>query len=102
LGVNYEVKVDVIVNDVFAEELEKTPGAVGAPEFCAIKIQHSLARELVFVGKRDDDRERYLFTDAKARENLTENILDIGGANDATDGIESGAEIDGRELRRLL
>ena len=34
---NFDVKVDVIVNDVFGEELEKTPGAVGAPEFCAIE-----------------------------------------------------------------
>jgi hypothetical protein len=64
VGVELDVKVDVVVDNVFAEEAEESAGAVNAAELGAVEIEHALCREALAIGSGDEDGELDLASDA--------------------------------------
>jgi hypothetical protein len=45
LRVDFDMEMDVVVDDVFAEEAEEFAGTVMAAEFGAVDLEHALAGE---------------------------------------------------------
>jgi hypothetical protein len=62
--VELDVKVDVVVDDVFAEEAEESAGAIDAAELGAIEVEHALRGEALAIGGGDEDGELDLAGDA--------------------------------------
>ena len=75
VGVELDVKVDVVVDNVFAEEAEESAGAVNAAELGAVEIEHALCREALAIGSGDEDGELDLASDAAQGELAEQEVI---------------------------
>ena len=74
LRVDFDMEMDVVVDDVFAEEAEEFARAVVAAEFGAIELEHALAGEARAV-HGDEHGELQRAADAPEREGAAQEMV---------------------------